>query len=141
MPGTQTEGLHTFRGIRSGDCYLTISHKEKASQPDTSPQHMRHSLPLCGNDVSRSTASSPAVKDSPMICMFNVVPMTGYVTKLLTHLSILQAVFPAETAIILANKKIQNTYDLLLQKNRDFNQNRYIKCKKRDKIKLLLERK
>jgi len=51
--------------------------------------------------------------------------MIGYVTKLLTHLSILQAVLPAETAIKLANKKIQNTYDLLLQKNRDFNQNIY----------------
>lgn len=74
MPGTQTEALHTLRGIRSGDCYLTISHKEKASHPDTAPQNMRHLLSLCGNDVIRSTVSIPAVKDSSMISMFNVVP-------------------------------------------------------------------
>lgn len=82
MPGTQTEALHTLRGIRFGECYLTTSHKEKASPPDTAPQNMRHLLSLCGNDVIRSTASSPAVKDSPMICLFN--PMIGYVAKLLT---------------------------------------------------------
>lgn len=74
MPGTQTEALHTLRGIRSVYCYLTISHKEKASQPDTAPQNMRHLPSLCGNDVIRSKASSPTVKNSPMICMFNVVP-------------------------------------------------------------------
>jgi len=74
VPETQTEALHTFRGIRSGDCYLTISHKEKASQPDTTLQNMRHLLSFCGNDVIRSTASSPSVKDIPTICMFNVVP-------------------------------------------------------------------
>jgi hypothetical protein len=59
--------------------YLTISRKERASQPDTAPQNMRHLLSPCGSDVIRSTASSPAVKDRPMI---------DYVTKLLTDTSV-----------------------------------------------------
>jgi hypothetical protein len=73
VPGTQTEVLHTLRGIRSGDCHLTVMHKGNASQPDTAPQKMRHILSLCGKHVIRSTASSPVVKDIPIIGMYNVV--------------------------------------------------------------------
>jgi len=142
VSGTRTKALHTFRGIRSGDCYLTISHKEKASEPYTAPQHMRYSLSPGGNGVIRPTESSPAVKVVQRSVCSTLYPMIGYVTKLVTHLSILQAVLPAETAIILANGKKYRIHMICFsKKNRDFNQKRYTKCKKRDKIKILLERK
>jgi hypothetical protein len=123
--------------------YLTMSHKEKASQPDTAPQNMLHLLSLCGNGVFRSTASSPAVKDSPMICTFNVVPydrLRNKITDWHTCRFYKQS-FQQKQLSYWIIKKIQNTYDLLFQKNRHFNQNRYLKCKRRDKIKILLGRK
>jgi len=59
---------NTGMANREGDVDLR---KAQVSPP---PPQVRTLAWLCGNDVIRSTASSPAEKDSPMICMFNVVP-------------------------------------------------------------------